>query len=184
MLRVRADHRVSQPKRSSFQATFASAEHGLRTHSPIPISELRAFAVARAGRRATREPSRLSWLPSTSKKDNSMLWLLSPFSLPSRARTLRTSLGFALLAAATTSACVGSPLAPTQSQRDPANPNAPEAPSVSAAPSEPVSVEAPKPARAASDVGVTYTCPMHPEVHSDAPGKCPKCGMTLVPRHP
>jgi hypothetical protein len=26
-----------------------------------------------------------------------------------------------------------------------------------------------------------YTCPMHPEVVMDAPGKCPKCGMTLVP---
>jgi transcription initiation factor IIE alpha subunit len=25
-----------------------------------------------------------------------------------------------------------------------------------------------------------YTCPMHPEVISDKPGKCPKCGMTLV----
>lgn len=25
-----------------------------------------------------------------------------------------------------------------------------------------------------------YTCPMHPEVQSDKPGKCPKCGMTLV----
>jgi len=24
-----------------------------------------------------------------------------------------------------------------------------------------------------------YTCPMHPEVQSDKPGKCPKCGMTL-----
>lgn len=24
-----------------------------------------------------------------------------------------------------------------------------------------------------------YTCPMHPEVVQDAPGKCPKCGMTL-----
>jgi Cu(I)/Ag(I) efflux system membrane fusion protein len=28
-----------------------------------------------------------------------------------------------------------------------------------------------------------YTCPMHPEVRSDAPGQCPKCGMTLVPMH-
>lgn len=27
----------------------------------------------------------------------------------------------------------------------------------------------------------TYTCPMHPEVVSDQPGKCPKCGMNLVP---
>lgn len=26
----------------------------------------------------------------------------------------------------------------------------------------------------------TYTCPMHPEVVQKAPGKCPKCGMTLV----
>jgi hypothetical protein len=27
---------------------------------------------------------------------------------------------------------------------------------------------------------ITYTCPMHPEVTSDKPGKCPKCGMDLV----
>src|SRR3990167_370517 len=25
-----------------------------------------------------------------------------------------------------------------------------------------------------------YTCPMHPEVTMDAPGRCPKCGMDLV----
>jgi len=25
-----------------------------------------------------------------------------------------------------------------------------------------------------------YTCEMHPEVISDKPGKCPKCGMTLI----
>ena len=24
-----------------------------------------------------------------------------------------------------------------------------------------------------------YTCPMHPEIHEDKPGECPKCGMTL-----
>jgi len=26
----------------------------------------------------------------------------------------------------------------------------------------------------------TYVCPMHPEVTSDKPGDCPKCGMALV----
>lgn len=26
-----------------------------------------------------------------------------------------------------------------------------------------------------------YTCTMHPEVVQDKPGKCPKCGMKLVP---
>src|SRR5256885_5568128 len=26
-----------------------------------------------------------------------------------------------------------------------------------------------------------YTCPMHPEVVTDHPGNCPKCGMKLVP---
>jgi hypothetical protein len=25
-----------------------------------------------------------------------------------------------------------------------------------------------------------FTCTMHPEVMTDKPGKCPKCGMTLV----
>ena len=28
----------------------------------------------------------------------------------------------------------------------------------------------------------TYTCTMHPEVKSDKPGTCPKCGMALVPK--
>ena len=26
---------------------------------------------------------------------------------------------------------------------------------------------------------IVYTCPMHPEVTSDKPGQCPKCGMNL-----
>lgn len=32
------------------------------------------------------------------------------------------------------------------------------------------------------DEGIAYyTCPMHPSVHSDRPGQCPICGMTLTP---
>lgn len=26
-----------------------------------------------------------------------------------------------------------------------------------------------------------YTCPMHPEIRSDKEGRCPKCGMKLIP---
>ena len=29
-----------------------------------------------------------------------------------------------------------------------------------------------------------YTCPMHPEIVSDQPGECPKCGMALEPMAP
>src|SRR5438876_1702102 len=29
---------------------------------------------------------------------------------------------------------------------------------------------------------VAYTCPMHPDVTSDRPGKCPECGMALERR--
>jgi membrane fusion protein, copper/silver efflux system len=39
-----------------------------------------------------------------------------------------------------------------------------------------------KPAPSASDGDRVYTCPMHPEVRSATPGKCPKCGMDLVQR--
>jgi CopA family copper-resistance protein len=38
----------------------------------------------------------------------------------------------------------------------------------------------PKPA-AMPELPLTYTCPMHAEIHSDQSGNCPKCGMKLVP---
>ncbi|MGH7145083.1 MAG: heavy metal-binding domain-containing protein [Planctomycetota bacterium] len=34
---------------------------------------------------------------------------------------------------------------------------------------------------ATAGAATTYTCPMHPQIHSKVPGKCPICGMTLVP---
>ena len=34
--------------------------------------------------------------------------------------------------------------------------------------------------QAADPTKMSYTCPMHPEVASDQPGKCSKCGMDLV----
>ena len=30
------------------------------------------------------------------------------------------------------------------------------------------------------EAAAVYTCPMHPEVQQNTPGKCPKCGMDLV----
>ena len=44
--------------------------------------------------------------------------------------------------------------------------------------SKPVSIS---PATTA-DVKAEYICPMHPEVHNDGPGDCPKCGMALEPK--
>jgi Cu(I)/Ag(I) efflux system membrane fusion protein len=67
---------------------------------------------------------------------------------------------------------------------------APAMPS-SAPPSAPMPMPAPlkRPSPAAphgmaapsAPATTVYTCPMHPEVRSNARGKCPKCGMDLVP---
>ncbi|KAA6485336.1 heavy metal translocating P-type ATPase [Agrobacterium rhizogenes] len=38
-----------------------------------------------------------------------------------------------------------------------------------------------RPAQIPVPKGTLYTCPMHPEVISDHPGDCPKCGMALEP---
>ncbi len=48
-------------------------------------------------------------------------------------------------------------------------PNAPEPDSASVA----------RPSPAPAEPGALYVCPMHPEVTSPRPGKCPRCGMTL-----
>jgi hypothetical protein len=73
--------------------------------------------------------------------------------------------------------CAGSDSAPGPDH--PANPDAPEAawtppPDRFAGPVEPL-------AEPAAPEGAVWTCPMHPEVKSDKPGSCPKCGMDLAP---
>jgi Cu+-exporting ATPase len=34
------------------------------------------------------------------------------------------------------------------------------------------------------NIKAAWTCPMHPEIIRDAPGNCPKCGMSLEPKTP
>ncbi len=79
-------------------------------------------------------------------------------------------------------ACAAAPPPPSQSAHDPSNPGAEETPvlTASAATSTPTATGA---SSDGADAGVVYACPMHPEVTATEPGhRCPKCGMTLVPR--
>ncbi len=48
-------------------------------------------------------------------------------------------------------------------------------------PSAAPAAEGTKPAES-SPANPFYTCPMHPEIERKEPGKCPICGMKLVPK--
>jgi hypothetical protein len=104
-----------------------------------------------------------------------------------------------VVAANVIAACAGDPLPLSHAANDPSNPNAPEAPPTATLPQLETSTKTPgvpasstehsghtHPSSAketsAPDAGVVYACPMHPEVRANAPGNCPKCGMTLVPK--
>ncbi len=63
------------------------------------------------------------------------------------------------------------------SEDHPAHPDATAAPRYEA--TTDLNFESTSPASMPSEEAL-YTCPMHPEVISDKPGKCPKCGMNLV----
>ncbi|HHT9142497.1 MAG TPA: heavy metal-binding domain-containing protein [Candidatus Wujingus californicus] len=79
------------------------------------------------------------------------------------------------------------------STNDPANPNAPEStfsPRTNWLQAEvPVTAEQPPteptlPTHLPTTSPTMYTCPMHPEVVQSSLGRCPKCGMRLVPAEP
>jgi Heavy metal binding domain len=55
-----------------------------------------------------------------------------------------------------------------------------EEPPMSGKPAGPAPMESAAP-NAKPESATVYTCPMHPEVRQPNPGKCPKCGMELVP---
>lgn len=88
--------------------------------------------------------------------------------------------------------CSDGALPPAHSADDPSNPSAPEVPFMPGEPAPPAAPVAPASTAAPHHHGAMdappvvgsglYVCPMHADVVRDAPGTCPRCGMTLVPK--
>ncbi|MEP7119987.1 MAG: heavy metal-binding domain-containing protein [Byssovorax sp.] len=86
------------------------------------------------------------------------------------------------LAASLTIGCADGTLPPVTSLADPSNPAAPEAPLAPPPAMFGPAASSPSAAPMSPPGTVVYVCPMHSQIVRDAPGVCPICGMTLVPR--
>lgn len=103
---------------------------------------------------------------------------------------------FYFAAGAILAGCAARPL-PALTSTHPASPSAAEAPapptSVTLSPAEGLPIYEPSDGSTrtdqrthemstarASSAAASYTCPMHPEIRAAQPGRCPKCGMTLI----
>jgi hypothetical protein len=64
------------------------------------------------------------------------------------------------------------------SRPDAGHPASPDAPETAYAP-PPDRLRGPVPLEESGEPTGQWTCPMHPEVIEQKPGKCPKCGMDL-----
>ena len=71
----------------------------------------------------------------------------------------------------------GTPTMPMPNTTSGTRPTMPGTPPPSSGGSSP----SPPPSSSSAPSATVYSCPMHPEVRSPTPGKCPKCGMVLQP---
>lgn len=62
----------------------------------------------------------------------------------------------------------------------PARTTQPKSAPGTSAPAKDAPAKEPSEKSASEKAAVLYTCPMHPDVVSDKPGKCPRCKMDLV----